>query len=114
MNDWLKLSGLSESVVPDLNLKDFAKKRGKGANKIAQEAKAKGGPSILTYHHFDVKLPYYEKASKGTLDFNKSKEEYKKLISQLSKIENIDEIDFQKIVGKIEVLGELIIEKGKK
>ncbi len=38
---------------------EFAKTRGKGAEKIATNAHDKGGLALLTWHHFKVKLPYY-------------------------------------------------------
>ena len=40
-------------------IEDFASTRGKGAEKIATNAKEKGGLALLTYEHFKVKLPYY-------------------------------------------------------
>jgi hypothetical protein len=92
---------------------EFAETREKGAEKIANNAKEKGGPSMLTYHHFHVKLPYYKKAAEGKLDLEAAHKEYKDLVKQLhtaTKTEmNIDQIAFQKLVGKIEVLGELLI-----
>ena len=45
------------------NFQEFAEKRLGGATKIVDNAKEKGGPSMLTYHHFVVKLPHYKKAS---------------------------------------------------
>ena len=109
----LKLSGLlNENKNQDLE--SFAKKRHEGAQKIANTAKEKGGVALLTYDHFHVKLPYYEKASKGQLNVDQMKTEYEKLCSELhsymNKIETIDQSKFQKLVGKIEVLGELLIE----
>jgi hypothetical protein len=92
---------------------DFSKKRGEGASKIAENAKEKGGLSILTYYHFDVKAPYYKKAQEGTIDLVKSKKELKQLVEELYVGINdmsIKQIAFQKLVGKIEVLGELLIE----
>jgi len=92
---------------------DFSKKRGEGASKIAESAKEKGGLSILTYYHFDVKAPYYNKAEQGKLDLVKSKRELKQLVEELYAGINdmsIKQIAFQKLVGKIEVLGELLIE----
>ena len=92
---------------------DFSKKRGEGASKIAENAKEKGGLSILTYYHFDVKAPYYKKAEQGKLDLVKSKKELKALVEELYQGINdmsIKQIAFQKLVGKIEVLGELLIE----
>lgn len=103
--------------MEEKNEKNFAKNRLSGAEKIADNAKEKGGDSMLTYHHFNVKLPYYEKASKGQLDLKKVHEEYVSLVAQLAKATgegsiNMSQIEFQKIVGKIEVLGELCIEQG--
>jgi len=92
---------------------EFAETRMGGAEKIVDNAKEKGGLALLTWHHFKVKLPYYEKATEGKLDLDKSKEEYKALLEQLYKATNkemnISQIAFQELVGKIEVLGELII-----
>jgi hypothetical protein len=92
---------------------EFSKKRGEGAMKIAENAKEKGGLSILTYYHFVVKEPYYKKAQQGTIDLVKSKKELKALVEELYQGINdmsIKQIAFQKLVGKIEVLGELLIE----
>lgn len=91
----------------------FADKRMSGAEKISDNAKEKGGLAMLTYHHFKVKLPYYKKAKEGKLDMKTANEEYKKLLEQLYKKTNgelnIEQVEFQELVGKIEVLGELII-----
>ena len=85
----------------------FAEKRLGGAEKIANSAKEKGGPSMLTYHHFVVKLPYYKKASEGKFDMESAKKEFNECVKQLS--DNMEQVAFQKLVGRIEVLGELII-----
>ena len=96
---------------------EFAEKRMGGASKIANSAKEKGGPSMLTYHHFKVKLPYYEKAANGELDINDAKKEYKDLLEKFYSATksnmNIEQIAFQELVGKLEVLGELIIKNKK-
>jgi hypothetical protein len=95
------------------NLEEFSKKRGEGAAKISQNAKDSGGLSLLTYYHFNVKEPYYKQAQNGSLDLLKSKKEVEDLINELSngiKYMTIEQVPFQKLVGKIEVLGELLIE----
>ena len=92
---------------------EFSEKRGDGAAKIAESAREKGGLSILTYYHFVVKEPYYKKAKEGKLDLEKARKELKELINELyqgTQDMSIKQIAFQKLVGKIEVLGELLIE----
>lgn len=100
----------------ETNFEEFAQTRLKGATKIAENAKEKGGFSMLTYHHFNVKLPYYKEASEGKFDLGKSKEEFKKHLSELCELTEdvkMEQIKFQKLVGLIEVLGELIIKHKK-
>jgi hypothetical protein len=88
----------------------FAETRLGGATKIVNNAKEKGGPSMLTYHHFVVKLPYYKKASEGKFNMEKSKTEFKKHLDKLCEVgDKMEQVEFQKLVGLIEVLGELII-----
>lgn len=97
----------------EMSLKEFAKLRLAGAEKISNDAKEKGGVSTLTYDHFKVKLPFYEKAANGTFDLGKASEEYLTLLNELFKTTNkdmaIEQRKFQELVGKIEALGELII-----
>jgi hypothetical protein len=94
-------------------IEDFATNRLNGASDIAEKAHEKGGDALLTYHHFKVKLPYYEKETKGELDMEGAKTELYDLVDQLrSSIKsdiNIEQIEFQELMGKIEVLGELLI-----
>lgn len=85
----------------------FAEKRLGGATKIADNAKEKGGPSMLTYHHFVVKLPYYKKASQGKFDLDKIKKEFSETLKKISM--DMGQVEFQKEMGRLEVLGELII-----
>jgi hypothetical protein len=92
---------------------EFAGTREKGAEKITKSSKEKGGLSMLTYYHYNAKLPYYKKAAEGKLDLEAAHKEYKDLLKQLHTATktnmNIEQIAFQKLVGKIEVLGELLI-----
>ena len=107
----IKLTNILKEAAE--TFEEFAKTRLNGAEKIANTAKEKGGDAMLTYHHFHVKLPYYEKAAKEKLDIAKATEEYNVLLEELYKSTKdgivIDQVAFQKLVGKIEVLGELII-----
>ena len=111
-NDMVILAGLlSEAKEGDMS--DFAETRGAGAKKIADGAKEKGGLALLTYEHFKVKLPYYRKAEEA---FNaaEAKREYiklcKELHSHMDEIEKVDQDWFQRHLGKMEVLGELLIQ----
>jgi hypothetical protein len=95
---------LSEEVVKDI---DFVNNRMNGAAKITQNAKEKGGDALLTYHHFVVKLPYYEKAKNGEMDIDAAKKEFIETLGKISL--DMDQTTFQTEVGRLEVLGELII-----
>jgi hypothetical protein len=98
---------------PASKFQQFAQKRESGAKKIADAAHAKGGPAMLTYHHFKVKLPHYKKAIAGEFDAADAKKQLKQLMKQLNAAVNgtikMQQIEFQKNVGLIEVLGELLI-----
>jgi hypothetical protein len=116
--EWKKSEGGKDLYIchkcgHDCNPKSFdtfAETRLKGATKIADSAKEKGGPSMLTYHHFNVKLPYYKKASEGKFNFAAAVKEFDSCVNRLAeKMDNMEQVDFQKLLGKIEVLGELII-----
>ena len=85
----------------------FAITRGKGAAKIAENAEKKGGLALLTWHHFKVKAPYYKKASEGKLDLEKAKKEFEETYKKISL--DMTQIEFQREVGRLEVLGELLI-----
>ena len=104
----LKLSDLLlEATNEKPAFESFAEKRFKGAKKIADNAKEKGGISMLTYHHFQVKLPYYTKAEKGKMDMEAAKKEFEKTYKKISL--GMTQIEFQREVGRLEVLGELLL-----
>jgi len=108
------MNALLEAKTLDA-FEEFAETRLNGAEKIADNAEKKGGPSMLTYHHFKVKLPYYKKAASGKMELDEAKAEYKKLLEKLYSSTkdsmNIEQIAFQELVGKLEALGELIIKQ---
>ena len=98
---------LSDLITESNSFDTFAEKRMGGASKIADGAKEKGGPAMLTYHHFKVKLPYYKKASEGKFNVDEARKEFKEIIKKISF--DMDQTAFQIEVGRLEVLGELII-----
>ena len=91
----------------------FADTREAGAEKIANNAHKKGGLALLTWHHFKVKLPYYKKAAAGKMNLEAAKKEFEATYKKIST--SMSQIEFQREVGRLEVLGELIIreQKGK-
>jgi hypothetical protein len=98
---------LFDLITESKSFDTFAEKRLGGASKIADGAKEKGGPAMLTYHHFKVKLPYYKKASEGKFNVDEARKEFKETIKKISF--DMDQTAFQIEVGRLEVLGELII-----
>jgi hypothetical protein len=89
------------------SFEEFAKKRGEGAAKIASNAEEKGGLALLTWHHFKVKAPYYKKANEGKFNIEDAKKEFEETYKKISL--NMTQIEFQREVGRLEVLGELLI-----
>ena len=89
------------------SFKDFATIRGKGAAKIAENAEEKGGLALLTWHHFKVKAPYYKKAAEGKFDKEAAKKEFDQTLKKISL--GMTQTEFQREVGRLEVLGELLI-----
>lgn len=88
-------------------LEEFAATRYKGAEKISDNAKEKGGLALLTWNHFKVKLPYYKKAAEGKLDLDDAKKEFNQTLKSISL--DMSQTEFQTEVGRLEVLGELLI-----
>ena len=101
----MRLLDLLKEVKETFN--EFAETRGKGAAKIADTAHEKGGLSLLTWHHFKVKAPYYKKATEGKLDMEAAKKEFDETYKKISV--GMTQIEFQREVGRLEVLGELLI-----
>jgi hypothetical protein len=107
MYSLLELLELQEGKITKENFEEFAITRGKGAAKIASTAEEKGGLSLLTWHHFKVKAPYYKKAEEGKFDKEAAIKEFEKTLKSISL--NMTQTEFQREVGRMEVLGELLI-----
>ena len=101
----IKLSDILKEVKE--TFEQFAVTRGKGAAKISENAEKRGGLALLTWHHFKVKAPYYKKAAEGKFDIEKAKKEFEDTYKKISL--NMTQIEFQREVGRMEVLGELLI-----
>ena len=89
----------------------FASTRLKGAEKIADTTQEAGGLALLTYKHYKVKLPYYKKAAAGKLDKEAAKKEFKETYKKISL--DMSQTEFQTEMGRLEVLGELLIKDKK-
>jgi len=108
----IKLSDiLNEAKKLKETFEEFANIRGKGAAKIAENAEKKGGLALLTWHHFKVKAPYYKKTNEGKLDIEQAKKEFNETYKKISL--DMSQIEFQREVGRLEVLGELLIRNKK-
>ena len=89
------------------SIEDFASTRLKGAEKITDTTQKAGGLSLLTYRHYKVKFPYYKKAAAGKLDKEAAKKEFDETYKKISL--DMTQNEFQREVGRLEVLGELLI-----
>ena len=98
---------LTEAKKLKETFEEFANIRGKGAAKIASNAEEKGGLALLTWHHFKVKAPYYKKAKEGKFNKEAAKKEFEETYKKISL--DMTQIEFQREVGRLEVLGELLI-----
>ena len=105
----IKLTEILKEVKE--TFENFATTRGKGAAKIASTAEEKGGLSLLTWHHFKVKAPYYKKAEEGKFDKEAAIKEFEETYKKISL--DMTQIEFQREVGRLEVLGELLIRNKK-
>lgn len=96
-----------KELVTGKAFEEFAETRGKGAAKIATTAEEKGGLALLTWHHFKVKATYYKKAIEGKFDVEEATKEFEETYKKISL--TMTPIEFQREVGRMEVLGELLI-----
>jgi hypothetical protein len=103
---------LFESKDKPETFETFADTREAGAEKIVNNAKSKGGLALLTWHHFKVKLPYYKRAAAGKFNLEEAKKEFDATYKKISI--SMTQTEFQREVGRLEVLGELIIQETKK
>lgn len=103
----IKLKNILTEAPTEKVFEEFAEIRGKGAAKITATAEEKGGLALLTWHHFKVKASYYKKAVEGKFDAEAAKKEFEETYKKISL--SMTPIEFQREVGRLEVLGELLI-----
>lgn len=89
----------------------FFEKRFQGAKKISEQAKKKGGTSLLTHYHFAAKLEQYESVEEAIQQGKDKKffeSKYQNLLSQLKTLD-MTQKEFQSLSGELEVWGEAIV-----
>jgi hypothetical protein len=106
------MNSINKKKVATDSFTEFVSAREAGAEKIVNNAKAKGGFAMLTWHHFKVKLPYYKKAAADKFDLAEAKKEFDRTYNKIST--SMTQIEFQTEMGRLEVLGELIIKEESK
>ena len=104
----------SENKATDTeNNEIFADKRKVGAADIAEKAKKKGGYAQLTAWHFQAKATPYKEMQKAIergepLSFFKTK--YNEAMKRLHKSGDKNQKTFQKLIGELEVYGEIYLQ----
>ena len=102
----------TESTEPEKNeeLETFIEKRKAGAAKIAKQAMIKGGLSSLTAAHFKAKAKPYDICAKHLGDKKAVKEHIDSLLKKLKSWDEMSQMEFQKVMGELEVYGEVAIQ----
>ncbi len=94
------------------DMEEYLDARKKGAQDAADKAKAKGGNALPSYYHFDGKVAAYEKCYK-IVKSDKCLvilgEKYSDTMKKLKKYRDMSQKNFQKIVGELEVWGEIYL-----
>ena len=102
----------TESTEPEKNeeLETFIQKRAAGAAKLAKQAAIKGGFSSLTAAHFKAKSKPYNICAKNLGDKRVVKEHINNLLKRLKSWDEMSQMEFQKVMGELEVYGEVAIQ----
>ncbi len=111
MIEWSEYLENKENDVQ--NNEKFVEKRKAGAAEIEHKATVKGGYAQLTSWHFAAKAAPYkesEKAVKDGASVSFFEKKYKETMDRLHKIDFHSQKDFQKIMGELEVYGEVLIQ----
>lgn len=94
----------------ELDAKTFLEKRQEGAANVAEEARSKGGPALLTAIHFEAKAEPYASAidelKDGQEDMASHAEE---ILAKLADWKNLSMDEFQRFTGQFEAWGECYI-----
>ena len=89
----------------------YFRQRLEGAQKAARDNRTKGGSALLSAYHFEAKLPLYRRIIECLEDGGSLRwvrEEFNGSLAQVRRAMN--QRRFQEVSGRLEVLGEIIIE----
>ena len=102
-------SSILEETHNTKSIDDFIKIRSKGAEKIAKQAKEKGGASILTAIHFKAKEIPYEHCLENSDDLKSIEKKADVVFNKLKNWKNLSQRQFQALMGELEAYGEIYI-----
>jgi hypothetical protein len=103
----------STSLDKNKELEAFITKRAAGAAKIAKQTTIKGGLSCLTAAHFHAKKVPYGICLKKLGDKSVLKTHINELLKKLQNWEDMSQMEFQKVMGQLEVYGEVALQVNK-
>lgn len=103
----------STSLEKTKELETFITKRAAGAVKIANQSTIKGGFSSLTAAHFHAKKIPYGICLKKIGDKAVLKTHIDNLLKKLQNWEDMSQMEFQKVMGQLEVYGEVALQVNK-
>lgn len=93
---------------------EFFERRASGAKKIQKAAQAKGGPSILTAYHFRAKEKPYKECLARLNDPSYAEAHADNCLDQLKDWKKMTQKEFQEVMGRLEVYGEVFIQTAEK
>jgi hypothetical protein len=102
-------SSILEEKTDTSSINDFIKKRSKGAEKIAKQAKEKGGASILTAIHFKAKEIPYDHCLENSDNLKSIEKKADVVFNKLKNWKNLSQRQFQALMGELEAYGEIYI-----
>lgn len=94
-------------------LETFITKRAEGAKKLAKQTLIKGGYSSLTAAHFAAKEKPYNICLQKLGDKTVLKTHIDNLLKKLQDWESMSQMEFQKVMGQLEVYGEVALQVSK-
>ena len=98
-----------QANTKDVKEHEFFEKRAAGAKKIQKAAQEKGGPSMLTSYHFKAKEKPYKECLERLSNPDYAKAHADNCLDQLQDWHKMTQKEFQEVMGRLEVYGEVFI-----